>query len=527
MSETERAQPTVVVRCPRCRSPIPEGTIWCPGCRLELAFCEECATPLAIEEPACPSCGAPNPVRRGAANEAGGAAAPDDAGRAVPHGQAENQPTAGPAPHRDDGTAPGPAAAGSVAPEKGGEPPYDPPAHGAGAGESELSTAEALRLLLEKYGQPREPCVLERPGAPAVSPPPAVTPPRDAVTTPGPPPDQREPSDSSFVFLGVEIETARYEAGKNCVIHLRVMGRRPHGTGQLELWAESPWWDAPIGLSSPLAVGTAGVHHHLPFVPQGAGEVVLTLTATLRDDRGVPLDRRVGNRLLAVEPPPPPPAASIHAEKGSTIFLDGKIRDILDPLERPGVPRGSWEPVDMRADPWFQVRQPRFRPEPRYEAPPRLRANRLWPRDRPLSACLRWSDPRKPVSWVASVVVGTTCRLGRGEDAEVAWWLSPVPYSEKQHRRLSAAHAGLRIRHGLGACPNICSCSRMAAGFRWALAFSASAQPCARTIPLNLPRRCRSGARSSKDCGSSRSVATRPTLSPGLATETCGSLART
>ena len=48
-----------------------------------------------------------------------------------------------------------------------------------------------------------------------------------------------------------------------------------------------------------------------------------------------------------------------------------------------------------------------------------------------------------------------------------------------------------------------------------------------RTIPLNLPRRCRSGARSSKDCGSSRSVATRPTLSPGLATETCGSLART
>ena len=79
----------------------------------------------------------------------------------------------------------------------------------------------------------------------------------------------------------------------------------------------------------------------------------------------------------------------------------------------------------------------------------------------------------------------------------------------------------------LGACPNICSCSRMAAGFRWALAFSASAQPCARTIPLNRPRRCRSGARSSKDCGSSISVATRPTLSPGLATETCEFLART
>src|SRR5208282_2512608 len=80
---------------------------------------------------------------------------------------------------------------------------------------------------------------------------------------------------------------------------------------------------------------------------------------------------------------------------------------------------------------------------------------------------------------------------------------------------------------GLGACPNICSCSRMAAGFRWALAFSASAQPCARTIPLNRPRRCRSGARSSKDCGSSISVATRPTLSPGLAIETCGFPART
>ena len=79
----------------------------------------------------------------------------------------------------------------------------------------------------------------------------------------------------------------------------------------------------------------------------------------------------------------------------------------------------------------------------------------------------------------------------------------------------------------LGACPNICSCSRMAAGFRWALAFSASAQPCGATIPLNLPRRCRSGTRSSKDCGSSISVATRPTLSPGLATETCGFLART
>jgi hypothetical protein len=98
--------------------------------------------------------------------------------------------------------------------------------------------------------------------------------------------------------------------------------------------------------------------------------------------------------------------------------------------------------------------------------------------------------------------------------------LRPAQFPPSYRRRLF-------VVLDLGACPNICSCSRMAAGFRWALAFSASAQPCARTIPLNLPRRCRSGARSSKDCGSSISVATRPTLSPGLATETCGSLART
>ena len=107
-----------------------------------------------------------------------------------------------------------------------------------------------------------------------------------------------------------------------------------------------------------------------------------------------------------------------------------------------------------------------------------------------------------------------------------------VPLLEPVYEALVKRSQGQRLWHAdetrwLGACPNICSCSRMAAGFRWALAFSASAQPCARTIPLNLPRRCRSGARSSKDCGSSRSVATRPTLSPGLATETCGSLART
>jgi hypothetical protein len=95
------------------------------------------------------------------------------------------------------------------------------------------------------------------------------------------------------------------------------------------------------------------------------------------------------------------------------------------------------------------------------------------------------------------------------------------------HEDMENEHRLEVLNEILGACPNICSCSRMAAGFRWALAFSASAQPCARTIPLNLPRRCRSGARSSKDCGSSISVATRPTLSPGLATETCGFPART
>ena len=39
----------------------------------------------------------------------------------------------------------------------------------------------------------------------------------------------------------------------------------------------------------------------------------------------------------------------------------------------------------------------------------------------------------------------------------------------------------------LGACPNICSCSRMAAGFRWALAFSASAQPCGALSPSIYP----------------------------------------
>jgi len=38
--------------------------------------------------------------------------------------------------------------------------------------------------------------------------------------------------------------------------------------------------------------------------------------------------------------------------------------------------------------------------------------------------------------------------------------------------------------------------------------------------PLNSSRRCRSGAKSSEDCGSSRSVATRPTLSPVLVTKT-------
>ena len=49
---------------------------------------------------------------------------------------------------------------------------------------------------------------------------------------------------------------------------------------------------------------------------------------------------------------------------------------------------------------------------------------------------------------------------------------------------------------------------------------------CAHYPPQSTPTLQERG-RSSKDCGSSRSVATRPTLSPGLATETCGSLAGT
>ena len=80
--------------------------------------------------------------------------------------------------------------------------------------------------------------------------------------------------------------------------------------------------------------------------------------------------------------------------------------------------------------------------------------------------------------------------------------------------------------NGLGDRPSIRPCSRFAPRFRWAMAFSASAQPSARTVPLNTSRRCRSGAKSSEDCASSISVATRLTPSPVLATETCGFPAR-
>ena len=149
------------------------------------------------------------------------------------------------------------------------------------------------------------------------------------------------------------------------------------------------------------------------------------------------------------------------------------------------------------------------------------------------------------ISWLPSLQAALTtgiiladrcpsCGVGRLQTI----WQESRPTSKQRHTILVLdvyeTNAPHRIwlfhepgQPGLGACPNICSCSRMAAGFRWALAFSASAQPYVRTIPLNLPRRCRSDARSSKDCGSSISVATRPTLSPGLATETCGFLART
>src|SRR5271157_1506861 len=84
-----------------------------------------------------------------------------------------------------------------------------------------------------------------------------------------------------------------------------------------------------------------------------------------------------------------------------------------------------------------------------------------------------------------------------------------------------------RIAQALGACPSIRLCSRIAHGFRWALAFSATAPALgAHYPPLNSSRRCRSGAKSSEDCGSSRSVATRPTPSPVLVTKTCGFPAR-
>ena len=78
----------------------------------------------------------------------------------------------------------------------------------------------------------------------------------------------------------------------------------------------------------------------------------------------------------------------------------------------------------------------------------------------------------------------------------------------------------------LGDRPSIRPCSRLAPRFRWAMAVSASAQPSAHTVPLNTSRHCRSGAKSSEDCASSISVATRLTPSPVLATETCGFPAR-
>jgi hypothetical protein len=468
LSETKRqepgVEPTEVVRCPRCRSPIPEGTIWCPGCRLELAFCEECAAPLSIEAAACASCGAANPVARAAAaKEEAGALASGASGQAAPRGPAadpvDRPPAAGPLPGRDGNSAsaapaPGAARAGFAAAGPGAEPSPSPSpaptADGAGGGESEIPTAEALRLFLEQYGQSPKQTLPDRPPAaptPGTSPP-TVEPAGDAAVSHRPPADPREPAEAMFTALGVEIQSARYEQGKDCLIRLRAGSRGARGSGQLELWVESPWWEAPVALSLPLSTGARGVAHHLPFVPARDGEAVITVTAILRDDRGVPLDRQVGSRVVVVESPPPPPPP-IYAERLSTIFLDRGGRDGLDSYGRPDVPRGVWEPVDLRTDPWFQSRRPRFRPAAQHKAPPRLRTDRLWPRDRPLLACVQWSDPRGPVSWVASLVVGLASRLGRGDDPEVAWWLSPVPYSDRQHRRLSAVHAGLRLRHGL------------------------------------------------------------------------------
>ena len=93
-------------------------------------------------------------------------------------------------------------------------------------------------------------------------------------------------------------------------------------------------------------------------------------------------------------------------------------------------------------------------------------------------------------------VYGVVVRAGGGDWGTISVQLRDGSVIQYLHTTASHVKVGDVVAPDtlLGACPNICSCSRMAAGFCWALAFSASAQPCARTIPLNLPRRCRSGA---------------------------------
>ena len=91
----------------------------------------------------------------------------------------------------------------------------------------------------------------------------------------------------------------------------------------------------------------------------------------------------------------------------------------------------------------------------------------------------------------------------------------------------SGVKLGKRVNHGMTPAPMTFNYEKPArsvsenspmfrprTGLRWALAFSASAQPPARTLPLNSRWRCCTAAKSSADCGSSRSVATRLRPSP-------------
>ena len=81
--------------------------------------------------------------------------------------------------------------------------------------------------------------------------------------------------------------------------------------------------------------------------------------------------------------------------------------------------------------------------------------------------------------------------------------------------------AFLAVLPDLGACPRIRSCFGSSPGFPLGLGLFGLGPALARTFPLNSHRRCSDAARSSEDCGSSRSVATPlrpfPVLSTGTA----------